>query len=90
MLPLDPACVSVVSGAVTTVQVACGTDRFHDEISRLKAEKLELLRQNVSSQREVKRLRDRESQLQDDLGAAAREIHRLRSAGKDDVKHAQF
>ncbi len=52
--------------------------RYQEEITRLKAEKLELLRQNVSSQREVKRLRERETQLQTDLGTASREIQRLR------------
>ena len=41
-------------------------------------EKLELLRQNVSSQHEVQRLRDREMELQADLNTASREIHRLR------------
>ena len=41
-------------------------------------EKLELLRQNVSCQHEVQRLRDREMQLQADLNTASREINRLR------------
>ena len=41
-------------------------------------DKLELLRQNVAAQREVKRLREREHQLSGDLSLAAREIARLR------------
>ena len=57
-----------------------GGDRHQEEINRLKMDKLELLRQNVSSQREVKRLRDRETQLQSDLATASREITRLRSS----------
>ena len=36
------------------------------------------MRQNVSSQHEVQRLRDREMELQADLNTASREIHRLR------------
>ena len=57
-----------------------GGDRHQDEINRLKMDKLELLRQNVSSQREVKRLRERETQLQTDLATASREITRLRAS----------
>ena len=57
-----------------------GGDRHQEEINRLKMDKLELLRQNVSSQREVKRLRERETQLQSDLATASREITRLRSS----------
>ena len=76
---------------MTTVTVDCGGaggnggssnggDRHQDEVNRLKMDKLELLRQNVSSQREVKRLRERETQLQSDLATASREITRLRSS----------
>jgi predicted nucleic acid-binding Zn-ribbon protein len=52
-------------------------------VTKLKGEKLELLRQNVSYQRELKRLRDREAQLQSDLTTASREIVRLRMREKD-------
>ena len=48
------------------------------EVARLKVDKLELLRQNVAAQREVKRLREREHQLSSDLSLASREITRLR------------
>ena len=48
------------------------------EVARLKVDKLELLRQNVAAQREVKRLREREHQLSGDLSLASREITRLR------------
>ena len=62
------------------------TGRFHRAQKRYPAietfcrrlEKLELLRQNVSCQHEVQRLRDREMQLQADLNTASREINRLR------------
>ena len=90
-IPCDPECQNVISGAVTTVTLE-GTpppsqlDKYTEEISRLKADKLELLRQNVSSQREVKRLRDRESQLQLDLTTASREIHRLKLILKESSK----
>jgi RAP1 GTPase activating protein 1 len=57
---LDPACQEVVSGPVTMVTlegnaVAGQLTRLQDEISKLKVDKLELLRQNVAAQREVKR-----------------------------------
>jgi predicted nucleic acid-binding Zn-ribbon protein len=58
--------------------VAGQLSKLQDEISKLKVDKLELLRQNVAAQREVKRLRERELQLQSDLTTASREINRLR------------
>jgi len=80
---LDPACQEVVSGSVTMVTlegnaVAGQLSKLQDEVSKLKVDKLELLRQNVAAQREVKRLRERELQLQSDLTTASREINRLR------------
>ncbi len=83
---LDPDCYQVISGAVTTISLdgsgagvsRTQTDRYQEEVARLKAEKLELLRQNVAGQRELKRLRERERELQADLTTASREIHRLR------------
>jgi len=82
-VPLDPACQEVVSGSVTMVTlegnaVAGQLSKLQDEVSKLKVDKLELLRQNVAAQREVKRLRERELQLQSDLTTASREINRLR------------
>ena len=66
-----------MSGHVTMVSVEGGAvagqlDRLQGEITRLKVEKLELLRQNVAAQREVKHLRERELQLQSDLTTASR------------------
>ena len=57
---LDPYCQEVVSGPVTMVTlegnvVAGQLTKLQDEISKLKVDKLELLRQNVAAQREVKR-----------------------------------
>ena len=57
---LDPACQEVVSGSVTMVTlegnaVAGQLSKLQDEVSKLKVDKLELLRQNVAAQREVKR-----------------------------------
>lgn len=80
---------NVISGAVTTVPIegqsasAIQEERLRDEVTKLKGEKLELLRQNVSYQRELKRLREREVQLQSDLTTASREIVRLRMREKD-------
>ena len=50
----------IVSGNVTMVTlegnvVAGQLSKLQDEISKLKVDKLELLRQNVAAQREVKR-----------------------------------
>lgn len=75
-----------ISGSVTTVPiegaspnnlVAHREAKYRDEISKLKGDKLELLRQNMSAQRELKSLRERETQLQTDLSMASREIQRL-------------
>ena len=73
-----------ISGAVTTVPIDGASpnaqnreSKLRDEISKLKGDKLELLRQNMSAQRELKMLREREVQLQTDLSMASREIQRL-------------
>lgn len=52
---------------------------FEDEIFRLRVDKLELLRQIFSVQHEVRRLQDRENQLQSDLNLAGGEIRRLKT-----------
>merc|ERR1719216_440069 len=62
VLMIDPACQEIVSGHVTMVTVEGGAvagqiERLQGEVTRLKVEKLELLRQNVAAQREVKHLR---------------------------------
>ena len=87
ILMLDPRCQELVSGHVTMVTVEGGAvagqiDKLQAEITKLKVEKLELLRQNVSAQREVKHLRERELQLQCDLSTASREINKLRAGLK--------
>jgi RAP1 GTPase activating protein 1 len=53
------------------------------EVAKLKCDKLDLLRQNVSCQRDIKRLREKELSLQGDLEAAKKEIIRLRELLKD-------
>jgi len=53
------------------------------EVTRLKCDKLDLLRQNVNCQREIKRLRERELSLQSELTSATKEILRLREILKD-------
>ncbi|XP_063244415.1 rap1 GTPase-activating protein 1 isoform X9 [Bacillus rossius redtenbacheri] len=58
-------------------------DQLRQEVTRLKCDKLDLLRQNVSFQRDIKRLREKELQLQSDLAAASKEILRLRELLKE-------
>ncbi|XP_054265950.1 rap1 GTPase-activating protein 1 isoform X2 [Macrosteles quadrilineatus] len=58
-------------------------DSLRQEVTRLKCDKLDLLRQNVAGQREVKRLREKELALQSELANASKEILRLRELLKD-------
>ncbi|CAD7080043.1 unnamed protein product [Hermetia illucens] len=58
-------------------------ENLRQEVTRLKCDKLDLLRQNVTCQRDIKRLREREVSLQGDLAAAGKEILRLRDLIKD-------
>lgn len=51
---------------------------LQQEVNKLKCDKLELLRQNVSCQRDIKRLKEREFQLHTDLMSAGQELQRLR------------
>lgn len=53
------------------------------EVNRLKCDKLDLLRQNVTCQKDIKRLRENELTLQSDLALATKEIHRLRELLKN-------
>ena len=95
-----------ISGSVTTVPIdgaspsSTGTRnetlsskdgfKLREEVNKLKGDKLELLRQNMSAQRELKSLRERESQLQTDLSMASREIQRLhRNARLQSSSHHQ-
>lgn len=58
-------------------------DALAQEVTRLKCDKLDLLRQNVSCQRDIKRLREKELLLQGELAQAHKEILRLRELLKD-------
>ncbi|XP_030745428.1 rap1 GTPase-activating protein 1 isoform X2 [Sitophilus oryzae] len=58
-------------------------DMLAQEVTRLKCDKLDLLRQNVSCQRDIKRLREKELVLQGELAQAHKEILRLRELLKD-------
>ncbi|XP_019881335.1 rap1 GTPase-activating protein 1 isoform X3 [Aethina tumida] len=53
------------------------------EVSKLKCDKLELLRQNVNCQRDLKRLREKELILQGELANMTKEVNRLRDVLKD-------
>lgn len=68
---------------LVTPDVVQQMDGFKQEITRLKCDKLDLLRQNVTCQRDIKRLRERELSLQGDLAAAGKEILRLRDLLKE-------
>ncbi|XP_074112685.1 uncharacterized protein LOC141536218 isoform X1 [Cotesia typhae] len=59
------------------------TENLRQEVTRLKCDKLDLLRQNVTCQRDIKRLREKEMQLQSDLATASKEILRLRAMLKE-------
>ncbi|CAG7817153.1 unnamed protein product [Allacma fusca] len=58
-------------------------DTLRLEINKLKCDKLDLLRQNVSCQRDIKKLKERELSLQADLSTASKEILRLRNLLKE-------
>ncbi|XP_028156562.1 rap1 GTPase-activating protein 1-like isoform X2 [Ostrinia furnacalis] len=53
-------------------------DQLRQEVCRLKNDKLDLLKQNITWQHEIKCLKEREIALQAELAAAAREVRRLR------------
>ncbi|KAJ0174687.1 hypothetical protein K1T71_009795 [Dendrolimus kikuchii] len=53
-------------------------DQLRQEVCRLKNDKLDLLKQNITWQNEIKCLREREMTLQAELAAASREVRRLR------------
>ncbi|XP_037875474.1 rap1 GTPase-activating protein 1 isoform X1 [Bombyx mori] len=55
-----------------------GDADLRQEVCRLKNDKLDLLKQNITWQNEIKNLREREISLQAELAAAAREVRRLR------------
>ncbi|XP_050076838.1 rap1 GTPase-activating protein 1 isoform X3 [Anopheles maculipalpis] len=70
-------------GGVLVQETLQQVEGMRQEITRLKCDKLDLLRQNVTCQRDIKRLRERELSLQGDLAAAGKEILRLRDLLKE-------
>ncbi|XP_035705517.1 rap1 GTPase-activating protein 1 isoform X3 [Folsomia candida] len=58
-------------------------DGLKHEINKLKCDKLDLLRQNVACQRDIKKLKEKELQIHADLQAASKEISRLRNLLKE-------
>ncbi|XP_044739245.1 rap1 GTPase-activating protein 1 isoform X2 [Chrysoperla carnea] len=60
-----------------------GIAELRQEITRLKCDKLELLKQNCKYQNDIKRYRDQELTLQSDLQTATKEILRLRELLKE-------
>jgi len=53
-------------------------ENLNHEVNKLKCEKLDLLRQNVASQKELRRCRERETRLSESLSQAQQEINRLK------------
>ncbi|KAG5684101.1 hypothetical protein PVAND_013349 [Polypedilum vanderplanki] len=58
-------------------------NELKEEITKLKCDKLDLLRQNVTCQRDIKRLREHELILQNDISTARCEVVRLRELLKE-------
>ncbi|CAL4257555.1 unnamed protein product, partial [Meganyctiphanes norvegica] len=58
-------------------------DGFKREMSKLKYEKLDLLRQNVTSQKEIKKLKEKELKLTVTLNESNAEVTRLKTLIKD-------
>lgn len=82
VLPINGSNGSGGSGSGPSSQT-----RLHQDISRLRVDKLELLRQALSAQHEVRQLRQREAQLETDLALAAAEIRRLKNQLKSSNVH---
>ena len=79
---------SMSSSNSTSSNTNCvAQQRLHQDISRLRVDKLELLRQALSAQHEVRQLRQREAQLETDLALAAAEIRRLQTQLKSSAPH---
>ncbi|XP_032591718.1 rap1 GTPase-activating protein 1 isoform X2 [Drosophila grimshawi] len=74
---------STMMGSSPSNETIMVIENLRQEVTRLKCDKLDLLRQNVTCQRDIKRLRERELSLQGDLAAAGREILRLRDLLKE-------
>ncbi|XP_037928175.1 rap1 GTPase-activating protein 1 isoform X3 [Teleopsis dalmanni] len=70
-------------GSASSNETVVIIENLRQEVTRLKCDKLDLLRQNVTCQRDIKRLRERELSLQGDLAAAGKEILRLRDLLKE-------
>ncbi|XP_071445096.1 rap1 GTPase-activating protein 1-like isoform X2 [Hetaerina americana] len=56
---------------------------LREHVSKLKCDKLDLLRQNVTCQRDLKQLREKELELSSGLASATKEIYRLRCILKE-------
>ena len=80
---------SAASSSANVVNGGASVTRLHQDISRLRVDKLELLRQALSAQHEVRQLRQREAQLETDLALAAAEIRRLKSQLKKQAANQQ-
>ncbi|XP_023032584.1 rap1 GTPase-activating protein 1 isoform X1 [Drosophila willistoni] len=82
-LCLDGGGQATMMGSSPSSETIVKIENLRQEVTRLKCDKLDLLRQNVTCQRDIKRLRERELSLQGDLAAAGREILRLRDLLKE-------
>ncbi|XP_059478473.1 rap1 GTPase-activating protein 1 isoform X2 [Neocloeon triangulifer] len=77
------------AASAVEAEVARQLESLRQEVTRLKCDKLDLLRQNVTCQRDIKRLKEQEMQLQMDLHGASSELHRLRSVLRECVSGSE-
>ncbi|XP_077296085.1 rap GTPase activating protein 1 isoform X3 [Arctopsyche grandis] len=75
--------LEAATALVTSPNCVQQVDNLKQEVARLKCDKLDLLRQNVTCQRDIKNLRERELTLQSELTSSSKEIHRLRDLLKE-------
>lgn len=72
------AACGACGGAGAGAGLHAPADLLRQEVCRLKNDKLDLLKQNITWQNEIKCLREKEMQLQEKLADASREVRRLR------------
>lgn len=70
--------------AVESESVLKQVDTLKQEVNKLKCDKLDLLKQNVTCQRDIKKLREKEMKLQFELSLVSRELTRLRAILKEE------
>ncbi|CAG0909702.1 unnamed protein product, partial [Cyprideis torosa] len=75
----SPACCHLDQSGIEVHSLLQNLDVLRQENTRLKCDKLDLLRKQVCYQREIKKLKEREMKLQRDFNLTAQENSKLRS-----------